>query len=74
MRAERPSPEVEALARELCASEGWDPDERIACDPGEVLLAVPGPAPGAWSCLRWEAYAGAAERLARSRADAWDSF
>ncbi len=33
------TPEVEAFARELCASEGWDPDERIECAAGEVSLA-----------------------------------
>lgn len=73
MGAGRPSPEVEALARELCACEGWDPDERIACDPGEVALAERSAA-GGWTCLRWEAYASAAERLAKQQADAWETF
>jgi hypothetical protein len=74
MRAPPSSPEVEALARELCAMEGWDPEERIACEPQEVPLAEPCPVNGGWSCARWQAYAPAAERLASSRADAWDTF
>lgn len=69
-----PTPEVEALARELCAMEGWDPDERIDCEPGEAALAVRCAVTGRWSCLRWQAYASAAERLAKSRADAWETF
>lgn len=74
MVAARPSPEVEALARELCASEGWNPDERIACAAGEVALAEQSAATGAWSCARWQAYAQAAERLAAARVDDWDTF
>ena len=74
MGAERPSAEVEALARELCASEGWDPDERIACEPGEAPLAERCPSTGGWSCLRWQAYAPAAERLASARLDDWETF
>jgi hypothetical protein len=71
----RPSAAVEAMARELCASEGWDPDERIACEAGEVALAEPCPATGGWTCARWQAYASAAERLAgRAAADDWDTF
>lgn len=69
-----PSPEVEALARELCVCEGWDPDERIDCEPGEVVLAERCPATGRWTCTRWQAYVPAAERLARSRVDEWESF
>ena len=68
------APEVEALARELCASEGWEPDERIDCDPGEVALAQHCPQTQAWTCARWEAYAPAAGRLARPQADSWDTF
>jgi len=74
MEAVRPSAEIEAVARELCASEGWDPDERIDCEPGEVALAQQCAATGRWSCARWEAYAPAAEKLARSRVDDWDTF
>ncbi len=74
MGADRIAPEVEAIARELCASEGWDPDERIACEPGDAPLAEPCPATGGWSCLRWHVYARGAERLARVRADAWETF
>lgn len=74
MGAARPSPEVETLARELCACEGWDPDERIECEPGEVPLAELSPATGRWTCLRWHAYAPAAERLASRQADAWETF
>jgi len=69
-----PSPEVESLARELCACEGWDPDERIDCDPGEVDLAERCAVSGRWTCARWQAYASAAARLAKSRADAWETF
>ena len=65
---------VAALARELCASEGWDPDERIDCEPGEVAHAERCPETGRWSCARWQAYAPAADRLARARADAWETF
>jgi hypothetical protein len=65
--------EVESIARELCAGEGWDPDERVECAPDEVPLATLS-ANGSWTCLRWQAYAPAAERLARARADAWTSF
>jgi hypothetical protein len=67
-------PEVEAFARELCASEGWDPDERIDCEAGEVASAVQCVATGRWSCARWEVYAPAAARLAASRANDWDTF
>ncbi len=74
MGVAHPSPEVEAVARELCASEGWDPDERIDCEPAEVSLAERCAASGRWTCARWHAYAPAAERLARMRADAWDTF
>jgi hypothetical protein len=74
MGASPPSSEVEAAARELCAMEGWDPDERIDCDPGEVPLAVRCAVSGGWTCARWQAYAPAAERLARSRQDAWETF
>jgi len=74
MEALRPSPEIEALARELCASEGWDPDERIDCEAGEVPLARQCAATGRWSCARWQAYALAAEKLAKSRVDDWDTF
>lgn len=74
MQAGRPSAEIEALARELCACEGWDPDERVQCEPGEVPLAELSPASGRWTCLRWEAYAAAAERVIRARAEAWERF
>ena len=78
MDTPRPSPEVEAFARELCASEGWDPDERIDCDVGEVALAERCAVTGRWSCARWQAYAPAAERLAQSPAagavDDWETF
>jgi hypothetical protein len=74
MGGERPLPEVEALARELCASEGWDPDERVACEPGEVAFAERSLATGLWACARWHVYALAAERLAKARVDAWDTF
>jgi hypothetical protein len=74
MEALRPSPEIEALARELCASEGWDPDERIDCEAGEVALAQQCAVTGRWTCARWQAYAPAAEKLAGSRADDWDRF
>jgi len=74
MEAARPSPEIEAVARELCASEGWDPDERVDCDAGEVALAQQCAATGRWSCVRWQAYAPAAEKIAGSRAHDWDTF
>ncbi|CAN7421440.1 hypothetical protein LJR225_002720 [Phenylobacterium sp. LjRoot225] len=74
MEAACPSPEVEAFARELCASEGWDPDERIDCEAGEIASAVQCAATGRWSCARWQVYAPAAERMAASRADDWDTF
>ena len=74
MGASPPSPEVEALARELCASEGWDPDERIACEPDEAPLAVRSPLGDGWTCLRWQVYAPAAERLSKSRVDDWETF
>lgn len=74
MDTPRPSPEIEAFARELCASEGWDPDERIDCDAGEVALAERCTLTGRWSCARWQAYAPAAERLANAPADDWDTF
>ena len=66
--------EIEAMARELCASEGWNPDERIDCEAGEVALAERCPTSGGWRCARWQAYAPAAERLAKARARDWDSF
>jgi len=69
-----PTSQIEALARELCASEGWDPDERIACEAGEVALAERCSISGGWSCVRWQAYAAAAERLAKPAADDWDTF
>jgi hypothetical protein len=74
MGADRPSAEVEALARELCASEGWDPDERIECEPDEAPHAERCTLTGRWICLRWQVYAPAAERLAKSRADDWETF
>jgi hypothetical protein len=74
MGGSQPSPEVEAFARELCASEGWDPDERIECEPGEAQLAVRSSVTGRWTCARWQVYAPAAERLAGAKADAWDVF
>jgi hypothetical protein len=74
MKASRPTPELEAFARELCASEGWDPDERIDCHADEVPLAEQCAVTGRWSCARWQAYAPAAEKLARSRVDDWDTF
>lgn len=75
MEAARLSPEIEAFARELCASEGWDPDERIDCEPGEVALAQLCAATGRWSCARWQAYAPAAEKLAKLQvASDWDTF
>jgi hypothetical protein len=69
-----PSPDVEALARELCASEGWDPDERITCEPDLVVRAERCGATGSWTCARWQVYASAAERLAQKRVEAWDVF
>lgn len=69
-----PTPEVEALARELCAMEGWDPDERIDCEPAEVPLAALCAVSGRWTCVRWQAYAPAAERMSQSRQDSWDTF
>ncbi|CAN7455507.1 hypothetical protein LJR219_002989 [Phenylobacterium sp. LjRoot219] len=74
MEATRLSPEIEAFARELCASEGWDPDERIDCAAGEVALAQQCAVTGRWSCARWQAYAPAAEKLAKAPADDWDTF
>jgi len=74
MDTPRPSAEVEAFARELCASEGWNPDERIDCEAGEVALARRCALTGRWSCARWQAYVGAAERLAKAPADDWDTF
>jgi hypothetical protein len=66
--------EVEALARDLCASEGWDPEERVECDEGEVALAERCPVSGGWSCSRWHAYVAAAERMAGAQAADWDTF
>jgi hypothetical protein len=74
METVRPSLDVEAFARELCASEGWDPDERVDCEPGEVALAVRCAVSGGWSCVRWEIYAPVAQRLAGARADDWETF
>lgn len=74
MVAPRPPQEVEAVARELCASEGWDPDERVDCEAGEVALAERCLLTGRWSCARWHAYAPAAERLVGSRRDDWETF
>ena len=74
METPRPSSTVEAFARELCTAEGWDPDERIDCNAGEVALAERCAATGRWSCMRWHAYAAAAERLANARVDDWDTF
>jgi hypothetical protein len=74
MGAGRPTTEVEALARELCASEGWDPDDRIDCDPAEAPFARLCPTTGQWICARWEVYAPAAERLAQARLDTWETF
>ncbi|MDB5446919.1 MAG: hypothetical protein JWQ97_2236 [Phenylobacterium sp.] len=69
-----PTSETERLARELCASEGWDPDERVDCEAGEVALAVRSALSGRWTCLRWHAYAQAAERLVRVQGDDWARF
>ena len=66
--------EIERLARELCASEGWDPDERVDCEAGEVALALRNPLSGRWSCARWQAYARAAERLVGASGDDWATF
>ena len=74
MDTSRPSLEVEVFARELCASEGWDPDERIECEAGEVVLAERCVVTGRWSCARWHAYAPAAERLAKTPVDDWETF
>jgi hypothetical protein len=74
MEATRSSAEVEACARELCASEGWDPDERIECEAGEIAAAVQCPSTGRWSCVRWQVYAPAAERMTAARVDDWDTF
>lgn len=75
MDTPRPSSAVEAFARELCASEGWDPDERVDCEAGEVALAERCMLTGRWTCARWHAYAPAAERLAKApAADDWDTF
>jgi hypothetical protein len=65
---------VEACARDLCASEGWDPDERIECEAGEIPAAVQCASTGRWTCARWQVYAPAAERLSAPRADDWDTF
>jgi len=73
MREDRPFARVEAEARALCAAEGWDPDERIDCEPGEVVLAERSDEAGRWSCARWQAYVPAAERRLAA-ADEWESF
>lgn len=65
---------IETLARNLCASEGWNPDEIIACEPEEVAGAQQDDASGQWACRRWQAYVRAAERLASEGADDWDDF
>lgn len=54
--------------------EGWDPDERIECAPGEVALAERCGATGRWTCARWQAYAPAAQRMAGASAHDWDTF
>ncbi|QUD89028.1 hypothetical protein [Phenylobacterium montanum] len=64
---------VEALARELCEAEGWDPDERIDCEPWEAIRPEPNGA-GGHACARWEPYAQAARKMIAARADDWDTF
>jgi ABC-type nitrate/sulfonate/bicarbonate transport system substrate-binding protein len=65
--------DVERLARELCASEGWDPDETIACDPSEAVTPRKAGSSGSF-CARWEPYAMAAKKMIAARDDDWDTF
>ncbi|MBV9511234.1 MAG: hypothetical protein JO303_13235 [Caulobacteraceae bacterium] len=64
--------EVERLARELCAGEGWNPDERIACEAGDTRWARA--EAGGFTCARWEPYADAAAHMLKARQDDWDTF
>jgi hypothetical protein len=69
---------VETLARQLCAEEGWDPDERIACAPEEAVRPRPD-GDGGYVCARWEPYAHAARKMGSMKAmapadDDWDTF
>ena len=65
--------DVEALARELCESEGWDPNDWIDCEPSEAVAPRFDEA-GRCVCARWEPYATAARKMIAARADEWDSF
>jgi hypothetical protein len=75
-----PELRVFELARELCAAEGWEPDELVECEPELAVAAVADP-DGTWRCRRWELYARAAARLAvqpppaaAAMGDDWDTF
>jgi hypothetical protein len=63
-------PAVVDLAREMCASEGWDPDEQVEYDPDQMIASD---ASGPPLCRRWELYAAAASRSLNGRGD-WDTF
>lgn len=65
--------EIELMARDLCLMEGWDPDELIDCEPGDVPSARPA-GDGRWTCRRWQVYAPAVERRMKQAADDWDVF
>jgi hypothetical protein len=65
---------VEATARELCASEGWNPDERILCDPVHAVHPTSNDAGTDWTCARWELYARAANSVLHALQTNWDTF
>ena len=65
--------DVERLARELCASEGWDPDEQIECEPAETVAPREAGIDQCF-CARWEPYAMAAQKMIAARDDDWDTF
>ncbi len=65
--------EVEALARELCGAEGWNPDELVECEPWEAIRPQ-SDGQGGYACARWEPYAQAARKIIASRQDEWETF
>lgn len=67
-----PSERVVTLARELCAGEGWDPDELIDLAPSHCGLARQD-VDHEGRIFRWRLYAEAARKVAAQQ-DAWEVF
>jgi len=59
---------VVAAAKQLCASEGWNPDELVQLEEGLSGAGLP-----AGAAPRWRLYAAAAERQIADEDD-WNVF